>query len=77
MRTMAAWGFVANLLLTPMAFAAPESDEDRARSDRMEELERKVEVLAGELERVRTERAIPEDPELERAYGHGPAASKI
>ncbi len=75
MREMAAWGFVANFLLTPMAFAAPESDEDRARSDRIEELERKVEVLAGELERVRSERAIPEDPELES--GHGPAASKI
>ena len=77
MRKMAVWGLVANLLLTPMALAAPESDQDRARSDRMEELERKVEVLAGELERLRSERAIPEDPELKSGVGQDPAASKI
>lgn len=52
-------------------------DRVRARDDRIEELERKVDVLADELSRVRTQVAVPEGAELKSAYGLGPAASKI
>lgn len=78
MKKKAVWGLVANLLVTPAAIADPQSDEALADRDRMEELERKVEILAGELERVSSERALgSEEPELESVFGQGPAASKI
>ncbi|NNL86035.1 MAG: hypothetical protein HKP27_10300 [Myxococcales bacterium] len=57
--------------------AEPESDAVRARDDRIADLERKVDQLVGELGRVRTQVAVPEDQELVSAYGLGPAASKI
>jgi hypothetical protein len=52
-------------------------DRLRDRDDRIEELERKVETLADELSRVRTQVAVPEEVGLKSAYGLGPAASKI
>ncbi|MFW9770522.1 MAG: hypothetical protein ACFFEM_17015, partial [Candidatus Thorarchaeota archaeon] len=36
-----------------------------------------VQVLADELERTRTQMAVPEEPELESRYGLGPSASKV
>jgi hypothetical protein len=65
---------MASLLALPAGAA---SDEDLAREDRIRELERKVEILAEELERTRTELAVPEEPKLESSYGLGPAASKV
>jgi hypothetical protein len=52
-------------------------DEVRKRDDRIDELERKFDVLASELSKVRTQVAVPEEPQLKSAYGLGPAASKI
>ncbi|MEN8182336.1 MAG: hypothetical protein ABFS46_07355 [Myxococcota bacterium] len=65
--------------LTPLGASAQEGARDalQARDDRIEELERKVELLADELSRVRTEMVVPADPELASLYGFGPAASKI
>jgi hypothetical protein len=68
------------IALAPLLLALPAgaaSDDDLAREDRIRELERKVQVLAEELERTRTEVAVPEEPELKSSYGLGPAASKV
>ena len=69
------------LALAQSALADPADpaveDRLRARDDRIEELERKVDVLADELSRVRTQVAVPEEASLKSAYGLGPAASKI
>ena len=40
-------------------------------------LDRKTNVLAEEVEKIRTEMFIPEDIEYKSAYGLGPAASKV
>ncbi len=75
----AAWAAACLLL----AVAGPawaddhESDAVRQRDDRIADLERKVDQLVGELSRVRTQVAVPEDKELASQYGLGPAASKI
>jgi len=72
------------LVLAQGAVAEPADPTDtavedrlRARDDRIEELERKLETLADELSRVRTQVAVPEEAGLKSAYGLGPAASKI
>ena len=69
------------LALTAVACAAsaqPEmTDAERAAEDRIRELEHKVEVLAQELEKSRTEAAVPESKELTSVFGLGPAASKV
>jgi hypothetical protein len=43
----------------------------------MRELERKVELLTEELARTRQDMGVPEEKELESAWGLGPAASKV
>jgi hypothetical protein len=53
------------------------ADRDRAYEDRIADLERKVDVLVGELERTRSDMVVPEEPDLESRYGLGPAASKV
>jgi len=58
------------------AVAAAE-DAELAREDRIQELERKVEVLTEELTSVRSEILVPEEKALKSAYGLGPAASKV
>lgn len=40
-------------------------------------LERKTDVLSKEVEKLRTELVIPEEPKYKSAYGLGPAASKV
>ena len=67
----------ALLLLASPALAEAEAAEAIARDDRIAQLERQVQVLAEELARVRTQVAVPEEPELTSAYGLGPAASKV
>jgi hypothetical protein len=57
--------------------ANAETDVERAREDRIAELERKVDILTQELERTRTEIAVPEEMPLESVYGLGPSASKV
>jgi hypothetical protein len=69
---------IAILVMSPAVVAAAQSgDTELARQDRIEELERKVEVLTEELARMRTEQAVPEEGGLESYMGMGPAASKI
>jgi hypothetical protein len=65
------------LLWAGSAAAGATTDRQLSQEDRIAELERTVEVLADELERTRTEMAVPEEAELESIYGLGPAASKI
>ena len=65
------------LLVSPASGLAEETDAERAREDRIQELERKLEVVVEELEKLRTEQAVPEELPLESEYGLGPGASKI
>lgn len=57
--------------------AAEEPDENLAQEDRIQQLERKVEILTDELARTRQDMGVPEDPPLESVWGLGPAASKV
>ena len=52
----------------PVADAAPSS---------VKKLERKTDVLSQEVEKLRTNLAIPEEAKYKSAYGLGPAASKV
>jgi hypothetical protein len=78
---MRGWKRAAAFLVTSVAMsaaAAAESDVERAQQDRIDELERKVDVLTEELSSMRSERAMPaEDGALEGFAGMGPAASRI
>lgn len=55
--------------------AAPSDGEDT--DARIEALERQVGVLAAELDRAKTNSAVPEDRKLTSFNGLGPAASKV
>jgi hypothetical protein len=48
-----------------------------AESSNVKTLERKTDVLSQEVEKLRTNLAIPEEAKYKSAYGLGPAASKI
>ena len=65
------------VLLPNTAWSDAEADAIRARDDRIADLERKTELLIDELSRLRTQVAVPEEPELKSFYGLGPAASKV
>ena len=77
------FGIVTSLCLaaTPLAAepAAPAAEADvvRSRDDRIEDLERKLELVTEELARVRDQVAVPEETDLKASYGLGPAASKV
>jgi hypothetical protein len=77
----ATWIFVVTLtsggLAAAPALASEPSDREVAQQDRIEELERKVEVLTDEMSRMRTEQAVPESGSMQSYSGLGPAASKI
>jgi len=62
---------------TVVAAAEGADDRVRARDDRIQDLERKVGVLVDEISRLRTQVAVPDEPELKSRYGLGPAASKV
>jgi len=75
---------VARWLVAALAFlgstglaAANAVDEATAQEDRIAELERTVAILADELERTRSELAVPEGQPLSSKFGLAPAASKI
>jgi len=72
-------GLVICLPVAAPAGAQPagEADALRSRDDRIEDLERKLDLLTDELARVRDQVAVPEEKELKAAYGFGPAASKV
>ena len=75
-RESATGALLMSLMLAATA-AAQGDDAALARQDRIDELERKVEVLTEELAKMRTEQAVPEERGLESYMGLGPAASKI
>jgi opacity protein-like surface antigen len=71
---------IAALALCGNAYAESAQElEDQilARDDRIEALEQKLDTVIEELARVRTQVAVPDEPELKSVYGLGPAASKI
>ncbi|MEQ1739165.1 MAG: hypothetical protein ABL884_04605 [Methyloglobulus sp.] len=60
--------------------SAPVSDQPPstgAEASNVKKLERKTDVLSQEVEKLRTNLAIPEEAKYKSAYGLGPAASKI
>ncbi len=65
------------LLAAGAASATSPEDELRQRDDVIAELVRKVDVLTDEVGTLRTQVAVPEEPELKSQYGFGPAASKV
>jgi hypothetical protein len=69
------------VMLTLLAAGAAEAgtpqDEIQQRDDVIAELVRRVDVLTDEVSTLRTQVAVPEEPELKGAYGFGPAASKV
>ena len=46
-------------------------------NNQVKKLERKTDILSQEVEKLRTNLAIPEEKQLKSAYGMGPAASKV
>ncbi len=62
------------------AKAAPESKPEVVATkptNEVKQLERKTDILSQEIEKLRTNLAIPEETKYKSAYGLGPAASKI
>ena len=53
------------------------SAQERDRQQRVDELERRLKILADELESLKTKLALPEKAEYKSLYGLGPAASKV
>lgn len=54
-----------------------QNTENKVVSGNVKNLERKTNILSQEVEKLRTNLAIPEEKQLKSAYGLGPAASKI
>ncbi|WP_051299934.1 hypothetical protein [Methylobacter luteus] len=57
--------------------ATPPAKTANADGGNVKNLERKTDVLSQEVEKLRTELVIPEEPKYKSAYGLGPAASKV
>lgn len=53
------------------------SSENTTAAGDVKKLERKTDVLSQEVEKLRTNLAIPEEAQYKSAYGLGPAASKV
>ncbi len=56
---------------------APQPAKTATADGNVKSLERKTDVLSKEVEKLRTELVIPEEPKYKSAYGLGPAASKV
>lgn len=65
------------LVLVMACLPVAHADAGEAEKQRIEQLEAQVKILASELDRLRTEVAVPEEKELKSFYGLGPAASKV
>jgi hypothetical protein len=72
----AAWTLAALATLAPCTLAA-QSQRELAQADEIDELRRQLDVVVDEVARLRAEMGVPEEADLESAYGLGPAASKI
>jgi hypothetical protein len=64
----------ATTATTPVSDQPPSAT---ANASNVKQLERKTDVLSQEVEKLRTNLAIPEEAKYKSAYGLGPAASKI
>ena len=53
------------------------SSETKVANSNVKSLERKTDILSQEVEKLRTNLAIPEEAKYKSAYGLGPAASKV
>lgn len=74
-RTPLAVALLGAVLAAPAA--AQERDVELARDDEIAELKRQLGAVLDEVDRLRTQLAVPEERELESAHGLGPAASKV
>ena len=54
-----------------------QNSENKVEASNVKNLERKTDILSQEVEKLRTNLAIPEEKALKSAYGLGPAASKV
>jgi hypothetical protein len=54
-----------------------QNSENKVAESNVKKLERKTDILSQEVEKLRTNLAIPEEKALKSAYGLGPAASKV
>jgi hypothetical protein len=54
-----------------------QNSETKVAASNVKNLERKTDILSQEVEKLRTNLAIPEEKQLKSAYGMGPAASKV
>jgi len=54
-----------------------QNPENKVADSNVKNLERKTDILSQEVEKLRTNLAIPEEKALKSAYGLGPAASKV
>ncbi|MGH0035567.1 MAG: hypothetical protein ACQGVK_11135 [Myxococcota bacterium] len=68
---------LATCLLLFAAGPVAAEEADGQTEERLDAVERAVEVLTREQDRLRTIVAVPEDEELRSVYGLGPAASKV
>ena len=59
----------------PASARAPRSQEELEQE--IDELHRRLEILAAEVRKVKEAQTVPEKVELKSAYGMGPAASKV
>jgi len=54
-----------------------QNPENKVVASNVKNLERKTDILSQEVEKLRTNLAIPEETKYKSAYGLGPAASKV
>jgi hypothetical protein len=59
------------------AAGSVQNPENKVADSNVKNLERKTDILSQEVEKLRTNLAIPEEKQLKSAYGLGPAASKV
>lgn len=59
------------------ATAPAQNPENKVADGTVKTLERKTDILSREVEKLRTNLAIPEEAKYKSAYGLGPAASKV
>jgi hypothetical protein len=59
------------------ATATVQNPENKVADGTVKTLERKTDILSREVEKLRTNLAIPEEAKYKSAYGLGPAASKV
>ena len=57
--------------------ANSQGTQPQTTNNQVKKLERKTDILSQEVEKLRTNLAIPEEKQLKSAYGLGPAASKV